>query len=171
MTRLDDAVAADEPDDNAVDVSGGYVERSGLDRALDIMLLIATGLLGLAVVIALVGVSNTLSLSVVERVRENALLRALGLTRAQQRLMLAGEAALMALVAVVVGHCARHRLRLGRHGDGDRQGDRAAGGAGRSRGCGWPGRRRSRWLAGLAASVLPGRRAARIAPAAALAEP
>jgi putative ABC transport system permease protein len=45
-------------------------------------------LLGLALLIALFGNSNTLTLSVIERTRESALLRALGLTRGQLRRML-----------------------------------------------------------------------------------
>ena len=89
-------------------------------------------------VIALVGVSNTLSLSVLERVRENALLRALGLTRAQQRLMLAGEAALMATVASVVGLLLGICVRLGRNGHRDRQGDRRTPRSSTSPGRGWP---------------------------------
>ncbi len=60
-------------------------------------------LLGLAILIALVGISNTLSLSVIERTRESALLRALGLTRGQLRRMLLTEALLMALLAVALG--------------------------------------------------------------------
>ncbi|YCH10169.1 ABC transporter permease [Arthrobacter sp. alpha11c] len=62
-----------------------------------------TGLLGVAVVIALIGVANTLSLSVLERTRENSLLRALGLTKGQLRGMLAIEAVLVAGVAAVLG--------------------------------------------------------------------
>ena len=164
MCAIDDAIAASAGDDADVDVRGGYVERSGLDRALDIMLMISTGLLGLAVVIALFGVSNTLSLSVVERMRENALLRALGLTRAQQRLMLAGEAALMAIVATVVGVVlgiafgwAATVTVIGKVTDNPALLD-------------VPWTRLAlvavvALLAGLAASVLPGRRAARMAPA------
>lgn len=53
--------------------------------------------------IALVGIANTLGLSVLERGREHALLRALGVTRRQLRRMLATEAALLALVATVLG--------------------------------------------------------------------
>jgi putative ABC transport system permease protein len=60
-------------------------------------------LLGLAVLIALFGISNTLTLSVIERTRESALMRALGLTRGQLRRMLLIEAVLMALLAIVVG--------------------------------------------------------------------
>ena len=57
------------------------------------MLMIITGLLGLAVLISLLGIANTLSLSVHERTRESALLRALGLTRPQLRRMLVGRGA------------------------------------------------------------------------------
>ncbi|MGO4589240.1 ABC transporter permease [Paenarthrobacter sp. 2TAF44] len=54
-------------------------------------------------VIALIGVANTLSLSVLERTRESSLLRALGLTTGQLRGMLAIEAVLVAGVAAVLG--------------------------------------------------------------------
>lgn len=68
---------------------------------------IVVGLFGVAVVIALVGVSNTLTLSIIERTRENALLRALGLTKKQLRSMLFLEAFLIsgitALTAIVIG--------------------------------------------------------------------
>jgi putative ABC transport system permease protein len=64
---------------------------------------IVTALLGVAIVISLVGVSNTLSLSVLERTRESAMLRAIGLTKRQLRLMLALEGMLLALVGAVIG--------------------------------------------------------------------
>ena len=57
----------------------------------------------LAVLIALVGVANTLSLSVIERTRESATLRAIGMTRGQLRRSLAVEALLLSLVSGVVG--------------------------------------------------------------------
>ncbi len=60
-------------------------------------------LLAIAVLIALIGVGNTLSLSVLERVRENSLLRALGLGSNGLRAMLALEALLMATVAAALG--------------------------------------------------------------------
>ena len=53
--------------------------------------------------LALIGVSNTLSLSVIERTRENAMLRAIGLTRGQLRGMLAVEALLISGIAAVLG--------------------------------------------------------------------
>ena len=52
---------------------------------------------------ALLGVSNTLGLSVLERARESALMRALGLQARSLRLMLLVEALLLALVGVAVG--------------------------------------------------------------------
>ncbi|MGC4192648.1 MAG: FtsX-like permease family protein [Thermomicrobiales bacterium] len=82
---------------------GGARDKAQNARVLDTMLLIVTLLLGVAVVIALVGVGNTLSLSVIERTRESAVLRALGLTRWQMRRMLALEGMLIASVGVALG--------------------------------------------------------------------
>ncbi len=84
-------------------VSGGATERIAYHQVIDVMLLIVTALLAVAVLIALIGVANTLSLSVLERRRENSLLRALGLTRGQLRGMLAVEAVLIAGVAALLG--------------------------------------------------------------------
>lgn len=99
ISRVEDALA----DAETVQLFGGAPERAFYNQVLTVMLLIATGLLGIAVLIALVGVGNTLSLSVIERTREQALLRALGLTRGQLRGMLALEAVLIAGAAVVLG--------------------------------------------------------------------
>ncbi len=150
-----------------LDVSGGLPDRADITKVLDVMLSVTIGLLAVAVLIALIGVGNTLSLSVLERVRENSLLRALGLERSGLRAMLAIEALLMAGVAAVLG------VALGTA-------------------YAWFGVRTVSaevfqtapdltvpWgqvamilvvaaLAGLAACVLPARRAARIAPAAGL---
>ncbi|WP_294563156.1 ABC transporter permease [uncultured Arthrobacter sp.] len=84
-------------------VSGAAVERVAYNEIIDVMLLIVTALLAVAVLIALIGVASTLSLSVLERRRENSLLRALGLTRGQLRGMLAVEAVLIAGVAALLG--------------------------------------------------------------------
>ncbi|GLX01278.1 FtsX-like permease family protein [Microtetraspora sp. NBRC 16547] len=77
--------------------------RGEFDKALDMMTMIITGLLGLAVLISLLGIANTLSLSVHERTRESALLRALGLTRPQLRRMLSIEALVLGLIGALVG--------------------------------------------------------------------
>src|SRR5690606_29355019 len=77
--------------------------RAMFERIITMLLLIVTALLAVAIVIAVIGIGNTLSLSVIERTRENALMRALGLTRAQLRGMLASEALLTAFTAALIG--------------------------------------------------------------------
>ncbi|MEV6282013.1 FtsX-like permease family protein [Kribbella sp. NPDC051770] len=98
-----DAVQQSLPSVKVLNVDGGLAERSAYTQVFDVLLIVAVGLLGVSVLIALVGVGNTLSLSVLERTRENALLRAMGLTRRQLRGMLAVESLLMALVAAGLG--------------------------------------------------------------------
>ncbi|WP_309114517.1 FtsX-like permease family protein [Saccharothrix sp.] len=77
--------------------------KAQLNKQLDQVLAFVWALIGLAVVIALFGIANTLTLSVLERTRESALLRALGLTRGQLRLMLVVESVLMALMGAAIG--------------------------------------------------------------------
>ena len=60
-------------------------------------------LLILAIVIAVMGIANTLSLSIHERTRELGLLRAVGQTRRQTRTMVRGEALTVALFGTVGG--------------------------------------------------------------------
>jgi putative ABC transport system permease protein len=60
-------------------------------------------LLALAIVIAVVGIVNTLALSVLERTRELGLLRALGMTRGQVREMVAWESVIIALLGAALG--------------------------------------------------------------------
>ncbi|MET9627344.1 FtsX-like permease family protein [Lentzea sp. NPDC006480] len=77
--------------------------KAELNGQIDQVLLFIWALVGLALIIALFGIANTLTLSVLERTRESALLRALGLTRGQLRQMLVVESILMALIGAVVG--------------------------------------------------------------------
>nr|WP_302477589.1 ABC transporter permease [Aeromicrobium stalagmiti] len=148
-------------------VSGGLTERADILKILDVVLAVTVGLLAIAVLIALIGVGNTLSLSVLERVRENSLLRALGLDRSGLRAMLALEALLMAGVSAVFG------VGLGTAYAWFGVKTASIGVFATSPSLTMP------WgqialillvaaLAGLAACVLPARRAARIAPAAGL---
>ena len=64
---------------------------------------IVTALLLLAVVVAVLGMVNTLVLSVVERTRELGLLRAVGGTRRQVRTIVRRESVLMSLLGAVTG--------------------------------------------------------------------
>ena len=88
---------------SAVSVKGGLAEKQQWDRTIDSLLMIILGLLAVAVAIALIGVANTLSLSVLERRRESATLRAIGMTRKQIRRSLAVESGLIALGSSLSG--------------------------------------------------------------------
>ena len=70
---------------------------------VDQMLNVVYVLLLLAIVIALMGIANTLSLSIHERTRELGLLRAVGQSRRQLRAMVRGEAFTVALFGTVGG--------------------------------------------------------------------
>jgi putative ABC transport system permease protein len=85
------------------EVQGMIAMRGAIDSVLDTMLMVVAGLLSVAVLIALIGVGNTMALSVLERRRESGLLRALGLTRKGVRAMLIWEALLVAGVASGMG--------------------------------------------------------------------
>lgn len=86
-----------------ITVGGGAFPAGILIKIVEVLLIVLTALLGVAVVIALVGVGNTLGLSVLERQRESALLRALGMQRSSLRVMLLVEALLLGVVGVGVG--------------------------------------------------------------------
>lgn len=179
MDAGDDVAVADLQDlaegvtaaagDGAQVVEGGLGERALYSQVIDALLGIVVALLAVSVLIALIGVANTLSLSVIERTRENALLRALGLTRRGLRGMIAIEAVLIAAVAAALG-CALG-VFYGWAGSQLILGELVANVTGRA------GLVRAAvpWaelalvvgvaaLAGLAASVLPARRAARLSP-------
>lgn len=95
-----DALRRDFP---LVQVNSIADRRAELETALDQVLGIFAALLGMAIIIALFGIANTLSLSVFERTRESALVRALGLTRGQLRATLLVEALLIGLVGAAIG--------------------------------------------------------------------
>jgi putative ABC transport system permease protein len=90
----------------------GYPGAQLLDQAayaksrtsmLGSLLSLVTALLALAVIIALLGIVNTLALSVVERTRELGLLRAIGLRRGQLAQMVAAESVIIAVIGAVLG--------------------------------------------------------------------
>ncbi|MEE8867577.1 MAG: FtsX-like permease family protein [Acidipropionibacterium acidipropionici] len=152
----------------SANLSSASDQRDQLEQIITIMMVLVIGLLAISVIIALVGVANTLGLSVLERTREIGLLRALGLTRRQIRAMFGHEAVQESVAAIIVG------LVLGS----------AYGIAGAYALLGSEGLAAMHvaipWLqlagvtvialaAGWVASVIPGRRAARISPAVALA--
>jgi len=80
--------------DEFVDVAAG---------AVNLMLGIVYALLALTILIALMGIANTLSLSIHERTRELGLLRAVGETRGQVRAMVRWESVIVAVFGTVGG--------------------------------------------------------------------
>ncbi|WP_419933131.1 ABC transporter permease [Candidatus Poriferisodalis sp.] len=117
--RFGTAVAADSTERSqaaVAEVTARYPGVIGENRVefrqanqdlVDSIFAVITVLLGLSFVIALVGIANTLALSVFERTREIGLLRAVGMTRRQLRRAVRWEAAIVAtfggLMGVVVG--------------------------------------------------------------------
>ena len=67
------------------------------------MLYLIYGLLALAILIAVLGVINTLALSVIERTREIGLLRAIGTSRRQLRRLVRLESVLIAIHGAILG--------------------------------------------------------------------
>jgi putative ABC transport system permease protein len=74
-------------------------QRAPIDRIIGVIYV----LLVFAVVIAILGIVNTLALSVIERTREIGLLRAVGMSRRQLRLMIRLESVVIAVLGAVLG--------------------------------------------------------------------
>jgi putative ABC transport system permease protein len=101
--EVQDAIAAalaDHPDAKVLDQEAFEAEASGF---IDGLLTFVTVMLLLAVVIALLGIVNTLALSVFERTRELGLLRAVGMTRGQVRAMVRWESVVISLIGALSG--------------------------------------------------------------------
>ena len=93
-------VIADLPTVTVKDPEGYADEQKG---QINQFLYLIYGLLGLSVVIAVLGVVNTLGLSVIERTREVGLLRAVGLSRRQLRTMIRLESIAVVVFGAVLG--------------------------------------------------------------------
>lgn len=116
--RLDELIlvrSAGQPDETqqAIDVilaDNPVAETKTADRYVEdqagqvnIVLYLLYGLLGISILVALIGIVNTLALSVMERTREIGLLRAVGMTPRQVRSTIRYEAAIVALIGTTVG--------------------------------------------------------------------
>lgn len=84
-----------------VETADDYVDAMASE--LDQMLVLVYGMLGLAVVIALIGIANTLSLSLHERTRELGLLRAVGQSRGALRSTVRWESVIVAIFGTIGG--------------------------------------------------------------------
>jgi putative ABC transport system permease protein len=97
---------------NPLTKAGGYPGAQLLDQTgyiasqtatLNSLLTLVTAMLVLAIVIALLGVVNTMALSIVERTREIGLLRAIGMRRGQLRAMVAAESMIISVIGALLG--------------------------------------------------------------------
>ncbi len=93
-------VVADNP---LVTVSSQEQLAKQFREPIDRFVLMIYALLGLALIIGVLGIVNTLALSVIERTREVGLLRALGMTRRQTRRMVRLEAVVIAVLGALLG--------------------------------------------------------------------
>ncbi|HEX6021534.1 MAG TPA: FtsX-like permease family protein [Solirubrobacter sp.] len=73
------------------------------EEAINQLLGLVYGLLMLSVIVALLGIVNTLALSVHERTRELGMLRAVGMSRRQVRRMVSGESVITAGIGAILG--------------------------------------------------------------------
>lgn len=103
---LDDAKAAAEaaaePFPN-VQVQSQSELIAEFEQGINVLLGLFTVLLALAIVIAVLGITNTLALSIIERTREIGLLRAVGMSRRQLRRMIRWESVIIAVFGAVLG--------------------------------------------------------------------
>ncbi|HET6949168.1 MAG TPA: FtsX-like permease family protein [Acidimicrobiales bacterium] len=95
-----ETVAADYPGVDVLDQSEYKAEQMGF---VDQMLGLVYALLALAIIIALLGIGNTLALSIVERTRELGVLRAVGMTRKQLRSTIRWESVIIAIQGALLG--------------------------------------------------------------------
>jgi putative ABC transport system permease protein len=99
-TAVAGVVSADYPDLHVEDrAEYQQAQRDQVDQVLFIFI----AMLFFSVIIAVIGVTNTLALSIFERTREIGLLRAVGMVRGQLRSMVRWEAVIMAIFGALLG--------------------------------------------------------------------
>ena len=86
-----------------VQVEPGNFLGQIVGRVFDFLIGTVNALLGMSVIIALVGIVNTLTLSIFERRRELGMVRALGMTSQQVSRMVRAEAVLIGILGTVIG--------------------------------------------------------------------
>lgn len=103
ITEADAAFAPAAEANQQVTIADSQAFVRGIEGEIDQLLTVINAMVALAVIIALIGIANTLALSVFERTRELGLLRAVGMSRRQLRRMIRFEAAVVALFGATLG--------------------------------------------------------------------
>jgi putative ABC transport system permease protein len=99
-TQIEGLVETDFPTANVQDLTEFKASQTGI---FDVLLAIITVMLVIAIFIAVLGIINTLLLSVYERTREIGLLRAVGMGRRQVRATITLESVIFSLQGTVIG--------------------------------------------------------------------
>lgn len=84
-------------------LGGGLIEKNYLQQTLDRVLIACFVLLAATLLISMVGVANTIQLGALQRARDNALLRTLGVSRTTLQHVISREVVLVALLAAIGG--------------------------------------------------------------------
>ena len=100
---LDADIAAISSEFPQVNLQSAATYREEISGQVDFLLQMLSGFLGLAILIAFIGIVNTMALSIYERTRELGLLRAVGMTRRQMHGMIRWEAAIVSGVGAILG--------------------------------------------------------------------
>jgi putative ABC transport system permease protein len=112
MVLVDDGVSVAIVEERIAEVLEQHPDATVMDQeefegalgaVVDQLLSLVTVLLLLAVLIALLGIVNTLALSVFERTRELGMLRAVGMTRSQVRSMVRWESVVISVIGALLG--------------------------------------------------------------------
>ncbi len=112
LVAVDDGVELVQAQRRVQDLASDYplvqVQTKGefaaqFENQIGQLVAVFNGLLALAIVIAILGITNTLALSITERIREIGLLRAVGMVRRQVRRMVRWEAVVVAVFGAVLG--------------------------------------------------------------------
>ena len=100
LAAVKQLTARDAPGATVQDQAGYKAQQA---KSIDQLLYFIYALLALAIVIALLGIGNTLALSIFERTRELGVMRAVGMTRRQLRRTIRWESVIIALQGTVLG--------------------------------------------------------------------
>jgi putative ABC transport system permease protein len=88
---------------STISVQEGNFVAQLVGTIIDVLIAGVNGLLGVSVLIALIGIVNTMTLSIIERRREIGLLRAVGMMPGEARRMIRAESVVISLFGTIVG--------------------------------------------------------------------
>ncbi|MEV2192808.1 FtsX-like permease family protein [Streptomyces phaeochromogenes] len=101
--RAEDAIVKALGDNPAIKIQDKNAISNEVAGAINLLLNMLYGLLAMAILIAVLGVINTLAMSVFERKHEIGMMRAIGLDRAKVKQMVRLEAVIISLFGAVLG--------------------------------------------------------------------